>query len=198
MTARQPDLFAPASGPGSALPPGLTYRPELIAPAEEQALAAALAGLELRPFQFHGYEGKRRVASFGARYDFEREALSPAAPIPEFLTPLRDRCAALAGIRPEAFAHALVTEYAPGAAIGWHRDKAVFGVVAGVSLLSPCTFRLRRRDGAKWRRASFTAEPRSAYLLTGEARREWEHSIPPVQALRWSVTFRTLRGDGVE
>ncbi len=90
--------------------------------------------------------------------------------------------------------HALITEYGPGAAIGWHRDKGVFSDVIGVSLLSPCTFRLRRRVGSSWERYSLIAEPRSAYLLRGEARTAWEHSIPAVETLRYSVTFRSLRG----
>jgi alkylated DNA repair dioxygenase AlkB len=88
----------------------------------------------------------------------------------------------------------LVTEYVPGAAIGWHRDKAVFGDVVGVSLVSACVFRIRRTSGTAWERNSFRLEPRSAYLLRGPARTEWEHSIPAVDSLRYSVTFRTLRG----
>jgi alkylated DNA repair dioxygenase AlkB len=98
-----------------------------------------------------------------------------------------------AGIAPDDLPHALVTEYGPGATIGWHRDKGVFGDVIGISLLSPCVFRLRRKVGAKWERYSLTAEPRSAYLLRAASRTEWEHSIPAVDALRYSVTFRTLR-----
>jgi alkylated DNA repair dioxygenase AlkB len=90
----------------------------------------------------------------------------------------------------------LVTEYGPGAGIGWHRDKSVFGETVGVSLLSPCVLRLRRKVGMKkWQRANLTAEPRSAYLLIGLALSEWEHSILPVDALRYSVTFRNLRED---
>jgi alkylated DNA repair dioxygenase AlkB len=93
--------------------------------------------------------------------------------------------------------HALVTEYGAGAGIGWHRDKAVFGEVVGISLLTPCVFRLRRPSGTAWDRVALTAEPRSAYLLSGPSRTEWEHSIPPVSALRYSITFRNLREIGV-
>src|SRR6185437_1327114 len=103
--------------------------------------------------------------------------------------------AAFAGLASALLQHVLVTEYAPGAAIGWHKDKAVFGEVVGISLLSSCVFRLRRRAGRTWERASFTAEPRSAYLLEGPARTEWEHSIPAVDRLRYSITFRSLRQD---
>jgi alkylated DNA repair dioxygenase AlkB len=113
--------------------------------------------------------------------------------MPAFLLPLRDRSAAFAGLSPSALQHVLITEYGPGAAIGWHKDKAVFGEVVGISLLSPCTFRFRRKAGAKWERASLTAEPRSAYLLRGLSRTEWEHSIPAVDVQRYSVTFRNLR-----
>jgi alkylated DNA repair dioxygenase AlkB len=133
------------------------------------------------------------VVSFGWRYDFNTSRLQPADPMPDPLLALRDKVAAFAERPAGEFAHALVTEYAPGAPIGWHRDRPEFGIVVGVSLLSPCVFRLRRRAGRGWERAAFTALPRSAYLLSGPARSEWEHSVPPVGALRYSVTFRTLR-----
>ena len=87
----------------------------------------------------------------------------------------------------------MVTEYAPGAAIGWHKDRSVFGDVLGVSLVSPCRFRLRCKAGSTWDRSSLIVEPRSVYLLSGPARAQWEHSIPAVEALRYSVTFRNLR-----
>jgi alkylated DNA repair dioxygenase AlkB len=119
--------------------------------------------------------------------------LSKAEDIPAFLLPVRASAAAFAGIAATEFAQVLLTEYPPGATIGWHKDRGVFGRVVGVSLLAPCTFRFRRKAGAKWQRASFIAEPRSAYLLDGPARTEWEHSIPAVDALRYSITFRTLK-----
>ena len=115
--------------------------------------------------------------------------------MPALLLPLRDRAAAFAGLAPAALQHVLVTEYGPGAAIGWHKDKSVFGEVIGISLVSACTFRLRRKAGATWERASLVAEPRSAYLLRGASRSEWEHSIPAVDSLRYSITFRNLRSD---
>jgi alkylated DNA repair dioxygenase AlkB len=165
----------------------------VISPAEERDLLRHLETLPFEAFDFHGYLGKRRVVSFGHRYDFTARKLEAADDLPPFLLPLRDRAAAaFAGLRPGDLHHALVTEYAPGAAIGWHRDKAVFDEVVGVSLLAPCRFRLRRKAGTKWLRAALTAEPRSAYLLAGPARTEWEHSIPPVEQLRYSVTFRRL------
>jgi alkylated DNA repair dioxygenase AlkB len=190
----QTDLFGSAPVPASRFPAGFHYVPALIAPDEEAELLERVRELPLREFEFHGYTGKRRVVSFGWQYDFGARLLRKADDFPPFLLPLRERAAAFAGMPPSALQHVLVTEYGPGAAIGWHRDKDVFGEVVGVSLLSPCVFRLRRRAGAGWERASLTAEPRSAYLLSGPSRTEWEHSIPPVDELRYSITFRNLKG----
>ncbi|MGZ8286170.1 MAG: alpha-ketoglutarate-dependent dioxygenase AlkB [Allosphingosinicella sp.] len=175
-----------------AAPAGLVYAPGFIDSKEEGALAANIAALPFKPFEFHGFTGNRRTVSFGLHYAFDGSGLREAEPIPDWLRPLRARAAALAGVEPEAFVHALVIEYAPGAGIGWHRDRPVFGDVVGISLLAPAPLRFRRKAGAKWERFTFTAEPRSAYLLRGEARHEWEHSIPRLETLRYSVTLRTL------
>ena len=180
----------------SKLPEGFRYRPELIGPADEAALIARVRGLPFREFEFHGYTGKRRTVSFGWHYDFSGRQLRKADDIPEFLLPLRVHAAAFAGLESSALRHVLVTEYGPGAGIGWHRDKSVFGETVGVSLLSPCALRLRRKVGERrWERTNVEAEQRSAYLLSGPARAEWEHSIPSVDALRYSITFRNLRED---
>lgn len=185
----QLDLF----GSAPALPEGFRYAANLITADEERVLASRIASLDLKPFRFHGYVGKRRVASFGWKYDFDDRALARAEPMPEFLLPLRAKVAAWRGLAPTDFAHALVTEYAVGAEIGWHRDRPEFGEVVGVSLLAPCRFRFRRRRDGKWERAALVVDPRSAYLLSGPSRKEWEHSIPAAKALRRSITFRTLR-----
>jgi alkylated DNA repair dioxygenase AlkB len=173
----------------------MRYAPELITPAQEQALLAELPGLPFKEFEFHGFLGKRRVVSFGWRYGFDGSGLNKADDIPAFLLPVRERAAAFAGLSASALEHALLIEYGPGAAIGWHRDRPVFGDVIGISLRSPCTFRLRRKAGAKWDRRSFTAAPRSTYLLRGPSRSKWEHSIPPVDTLRYSITFRSFAAD---
>jgi len=186
----------PTPDPQPALPSGFRYQPELITAGEEAALLPHVRDLPFRDFEFHGYTGKRRVVSFGWHYDFAARRLRKADDIPDFLLALRGPAGVFAGLEPEALQHVLVTEYGPGAAIGWHRDKAVFGEVVGISLLASCVFRLRRATGAgSWERVNVVAEPRSAYLLSGSAREEWEHSIPPVVELRYSITFRNVRED---
>jgi len=169
---------------------GLVYRSDLLSAAEEAALARRIEALELKPFAFQGYLGLRRVKAFGWRYDYDARAVTAAEAIPDFLVSVRERVAALAGLEPEALEQALVTEYRAGAGIGWHRDRPQFAEVLGVSLLAPCVLRFRRRRGEGWERARLPAEPRSAYLLRGPARTEWEHSIAPMTQLRYSVTFR--------
>ena len=191
MTKNQLQLF----GAGPALPEGFLYQPEVVSPEDERALLEQLRELPFKEFIFQGFIGKRRVVSYGWRYDFNDRMLQKANDIPSFLLPLRELAAGVARMRPDKFQHVLVTEYSAGSAIGWHKDKAVFGEVIGVSLLSPCTFRLRRKAGATWERVSITAEPRSVYVMRGPSRTEWEHSIPAVDALRYSITFRNLLED---
>jgi alkylated DNA repair dioxygenase AlkB len=189
MTIDQLTMF----GGGPSLPEGFRYQRELISRDEERALLADIRQLPFREFLFHGFTGKRRVVSFGWRYDFSERSLEKASDIPSFLLPVREKAARFADLDPEQLQHVLVTEYGEGAAIGWHKDKSVYGDVIGVSLLSACTFRLRKNVGARWERASIVAEPRSVYLLRGASRTEWEHSIPAVESLRYSITFRNLR-----
>jgi alkylated DNA repair dioxygenase AlkB len=186
--AAQTDRFAaPVS-----LPEGFCYHPGVVSSEEEEALARELAGLPFKPFDFHGYQANRQVVSFGYRYDYDRRAVLEAAPFPTFLLSLRRKVAETFGRPADSFRQVLINEYRPGAGIGWHRDKAQFDEVVGVSLLAPCSLRFRRKAGAGWERGSLKVEPRSAYLLSGPARAVWEHSIPALDRLRYSITLRTL------
>jgi alkylated DNA repair dioxygenase AlkB len=185
----QGDLFAELP---RNLPEGFRYKPNAVPKKMQEELVDEISKLPFKAFDFHGFEGKRRVVSFGWKYDFALASLQKIDGIPNFLLPVREIAADFAGLAPERLQQILVSEYDVGAPIGWHRDKAVFGVVIGISLLSPCTFRLRRRVNEKWERASIEAQPGSIYLLSGPARTVWEHSIPPVDRLRYSITFREL------
>jgi len=182
----------------AGLPDGFRYEEAVLSRDEEDALLAHIRGVAFADFEMRGVIARRRVAFFGAAYDASR----PTAPMPAFLEPLRARIAAWAGVAPEAFAMALINEYRPGAPIGWHRDAPQYELIAGVSLLAACRMRLRpyvspRELGSGSPRRVATHEialaPRSAYVISGPARRDYEHSIPPVDALRYSITFRTLR-----
>jgi alkylated DNA repair dioxygenase AlkB len=173
-------------------PEGFAYREEVISVGEERSLAERFALLPLTPFAFRGFVGRRRVVSFGWRYDYAGRMLRQSDQIPALLMPLRERAADFAGVRAQSLQQVLVTEYAPGAAIGWHRDKPMFEDVIALSFLAPCTLRLRRRQEEGWERRFIELGPRSAYLLQGPSRREWEHSIAPMGELRFSVTFRSV------
>lgn len=181
--------------PTPKYPDGFRYQNDVLSVNEEQQLITDVRDLPFKEFEFQGFTGKRRTVSFGWRYDFNNFALHKTDDIPEFLLSLREKAARFAEIAPAKLQQVLIIEYRDGAGIGWHKDRPVFGDVIGFSLLSPCTFRLRRADGDKWERISLTAEPRSAYLLRGPSRWEWEHSIPGVDALRYSITFRNFRED---
>jgi alkylated DNA repair dioxygenase AlkB len=183
----QRSLFATAA-------PGLTFREEFVSRDEERGLLERIAPLPFQPFQFHGWTGNRETVSFGGRYDFSQARVEPAPALPDFLQLLRERAAGLAGLCAADFEQALVIRYQVGAGIGWHRDRPVFEQVFGLSLLSPCVLRFRRRRGASFERFSLDAQPRSAYLLTGEVRHEWEHGIAPLQVPRYSITLRSRRG----
>lgn len=190
MNKDQADLFeAPAREPQ-----GLGYAADFLSTGEEAELVAQMDRLPFRPFEFQGFLGKRQTVSFGWSYRFDGSGLAPAEPIPDWLLPLRERAAAFAGLKPEALEHALLILYDVGAGLGWHRDRPVFGDVLGISLLAAAPLRFRRKAGTRWERVTVTTEPRSIYLLRGPARAEWEHSIPPVAAKRYSITLRTMAG----
>jgi hypothetical protein len=184
---------------GANLPEGFEYRDEFITADEESRLVQHIRSIEFANFEMRGVIAKRRVAFFGASYD---RTDGPSPPIPEFLSAVRARLASWAGVRADAFAMALINEYRPGAPIGWHRDAPQYDITAGVSLLSSSRMRLRpyrspseaaRLGERRHTTHEIALPPRSAYLIRGEARSRYEHSIPAVAELRYSITFRTLR-----
>jgi alkylated DNA repair dioxygenase AlkB len=189
--ARQADLFTAAS----LRPEGLVYVEDFLDAGEEASLLAGIAGLALAEAKYKGYTAQRRIASFGSEYDFDNNQLNPGPPLPDTLLPLRAKVAGWLAMPAERFAHALVTEYRPGTALGWHRDVPQFEMVVGVSLRSACRMRFRRYPPARYPREKpleLRLEPRSIYVLNREVRWGWQHSIPRTTDLRYSITFRTL------
>jgi alkylated DNA repair dioxygenase AlkB len=175
-------------------PEGFRYQLELVSPAEELDLIELAAGLDMHPVVLRDQPSKRLVRHFGYGYDYESWTVREGEPLPPALEPLRLRAEEFAGLEEGSLVEALVTFYPVGAGINWHRDAAAFGDhIGGVSLGAPCKMQLRRGEGAG--RAVFeqTLEPRSAYLLSGPARREWQHHIPATKGDRYSITFRTVR-----
>ena len=190
----QPDLFAPEAPPDNDTAiPGLAAFAGVVTAAEQARLTARIDAAPLEPFRFGQWTGKRLTAHYGSAYDYARGAVTPAPPLPDWLLALRERVCAAAGRDPAAFVQALLIRYDPGAGIGWHRDRPQYAEVLGLSLGAPATLRLRRRasDG-HFERHTHPLTPGAAYLLTGEARGAWEHSITPLDQTRWSVTFRSL------
>src|SRR3954468_7853873 len=173
------------------LPEGFRYSEEFITVAEHDDLLSRFATLEFRVFNFQGYVAKRRIIEYGFEYDFSSRKAASAPAIPEFLSPLKQRAADWAGIISDKIIEAVITEYSPGAPIGWHRDVPQFEDIVGLSLGSSCRMRFKPYKG-EGKMASLILEPRSAYLMRGASRWEFQHSIPAVERLRYSVTFRTL------
>jgi alkylated DNA repair dioxygenase AlkB len=183
----------------SIYPPGFDYSDSFITPEEEAALINTIAGIELHTFHFQGYDAKRRVASFGFDWSFEKRILSKGKDFPPAFDFLVDKVAAKLSLPVDAFAELLVTEYPVGSVINWHRDAPPFDLIAGISLNTDCTFRLRPHDKEKQGRASIISVPvkrRSLYIMQGPARSDWQHSITPVKAVRYSITLRTLKAGG--
>ena len=175
------------------LPSGFRYMPDVISATQERDLVARFEKLDLKPFEFHGYKGNRRIYTFGHRYEFAGQEARDDANIPDYLRPLMEIAGEISGAPAAGFEQIMVTEYAAGAGIGWHRDRPTYEDIVGISFLAPCALRLRRRDGDDWERMSAHIEPRSAYLLHGKVRNVWQHSIAPMDVLRYSVTLRSFR-----
>lgn len=190
-TQVQSDLFG-ATGP---LRPD--YADGIVSEDEARELISRIDDVDLSPFRFQQWTGKRLTQSFGWRYDFENGRFARADPIPDWLRELKGRAAAFAGLPDEDLVQALLIRYDPGAGIGWHRDRPVFEHVVGISLGIPATLRLRRRRGERFERLLVQLAPRSIYHLSGELRHEWEHSIAEMEKTRWSITFRSLSVKGL-
>ena len=172
-------------------PEGLRYAADFVSSAIEQELILGIQTLPLQPFQFGEFEGNRRIASFGFRYDYDLRRLTRAEPIPAWLAEIVANIETFGGPATR-IQQVLCTEYGVGVGIGWHRDKPHFDRVFGLSLGSACKFRFRRPAYTRWERFTLEARPRSIYMMSGPSREVWEHSIPAVEAQRYSVTFRTM------
>src|SRR5690242_1030490 len=190
------DLFGepglPAK-PSTELPEGFRYIPDVLTPSQEKGLVGQFQKLPLKPFEFHGHRGNRRIYTFGHKYIFAGQEPRADVSIPDYLLPLTEIASRISGEPAGAFAQLMVTEYAPGAGIGWHLDRPSYQDIVAVSFLAPCTLRLRRKMGEGWERRFARVEPRSVYLLHGPVRYSWQHSIAPMDVLRYFVTLRTFR-----
>jgi alkylated DNA repair dioxygenase AlkB len=185
------ELFSDTPNP--LIPAGFKYSADIIDAQAESALVTEIQALEFAPYEFRGMQARRRVVSYGMRLGYQTRQFEQAAPIPAFLRDLQTKAAAFAGVAQDDFKQVLVSEYTPGTPIGWHKDRPVYDLVVGVSLLSAAMFRFRLPTRQGWIRQFQPLEPRSIYLLSGAARAQWQHSIPAVPALRYSITFRSLR-----
>jgi alkylated DNA repair dioxygenase AlkB len=179
------------------LPEGFLYRHEFLSEAEELDLLRIFRGLEFAAYDYHGYLARRRVARYGVSYNLNTREESGTQAIPGFLLGVRSRAAEFAGVRADELVQAMISEYSIGTPIGWHRDAPQFGTIIGISLGSSCRMRLKPYSSAGKIAStgvlSIRLDPRSIYVIKNEARSEWQHSIPAVEQLRYSITFRTLR-----
>jgi alkylated DNA repair dioxygenase AlkB len=187
----QQQLFAAAP----PLPDGLVYAPDFLSLEQQAQLLEVIRALPFQKAQYKEWTARRRIVSFGGRYDFSSNELTPAPAIPEFLYPLRAQLAAWTGIPTERLQHAMIAEYQPGTPLGWHRDVPQFEEVLGVSLLGRARLRFRPWPPKPQQRTTFALdlEPRSAYVLRRAARWQWQHAVSPTKELRYSITFRTHR-----
>lgn len=192
MNTMQGSLFD--AGPVKASIPGLIYQPKFLSADEEKALLDIVSTLPLQAARYKDYLARRRVMSFGGSFDYDANRLLPAAPLDARLEPLRSRVAAWLGVQPKALVHALVAEYAPGTPLGWHRDVPDFERIVGVSLGGSANLRFRPypyEPGLQRKVVRLEVAPRSIYLMEGDARWGWQHSVEPTKELPWSITFRT-------
>jgi alkylated DNA repair dioxygenase AlkB len=179
-----------------AYPEGFEYLDDFITKEEEVLLLHEISHVHLHTFNFQGYEAKRKVASFGYDWNFENRTLTKGKDFPPAFSFLVQKVASHLKLPPEVIGELLVTEYPPGSVINWHRDAPPFDVIAGISINTDCTFKLRPHEKSRQGRGSVISIPvrrRSLYIMAGEVRSTWQHSIAPVKAVRYSITLRTLR-----
>jgi alkylated DNA repair dioxygenase AlkB len=192
---RDPSLFEVSA----QVPDGFIYRQDFISEAEEHELIREIQKLDLTPFKYYQFTGKRRTVSFGWEYEFGKTDITLAPDVPAFLLPVRTRAGSFLNIDPNSLIQASIIEYSTGSPIGWHRDIPQFGVVVGVSLGAACRMRFRRYSRGRTKNLnrdeilSIELQPRSVYLMSGASREIWQHSIPPVKELRYAIMMRTLR-----
>jgi alkylated DNA repair dioxygenase AlkB len=186
-----------------SLPNGLIYKPDFITQEEEEVLLAYIENLPLKHATLSPreddrdseiYTAKRRHLGFGWDFDHENAEFIPGGALPGFLSKLQRRIAKWLDIPEWRVAEALINEYSPGTSIGWHRDREHFETIIGVSLAGWARMRFRPLSKIGERNAvmSVEVEPRSVYIMQGDVRWRWQHSVAPVEALRYSITFRTL------
>ena len=191
----QHDLF----GADDRLPDGFVYQTAFLTCDEESALLDVIRTLQLEEARYKQFTARRRTVSYGSQYDFGANRLMSAPAIPSFLDPLREKAARWIGFEPRHFVQALVSEYRPGAPLGWHRDVPQYEVIVGVSLGGTSQMRLRpyKPGGSNLRKdvISLALEPRSAYVMRGIARWGWQHSIVAATELRYSITLRTASSE---
>ncbi len=192
----QQDLFANPIAASAGLPTGMRYRPDFVTLDEERGLLEFIDSLELVNARYQQYTARRKTISFGAGYDFTHLTVTQAPAIPPALRWVQDRASSWAGVEPDEFVQVLIAKYEPGTPLGWHRDVPDYELIVGISLVSTARIRFRPYPWRIERRKDIIAiqmAARSAYILSGPSRWEWQHSVPPVKALRYSITMRTRR-----
>lgn len=192
---RDPSLFEASAN----VPDGFLYHQDFVSEAEEQDLIREIQKLHLTPFKYYQFTGKRRTVSFGWQYEFGNSEITTAPETPPFLLPIRSRAATFFKIDPNSLVQTSIIEYSTASPIGWHRDIPQFGMVVGISLGAACRMRFRKhsrvrpKNSNRGEHLSIKLKPRSIYLMSGASRESWQHSIPPVKELRYSIVMRTLR-----
>lgn len=175
---------------GPQYPSGFSYHPDFLSTEEEKDFLRIFKTLEFQTFEMRGVAARRKIIHYGMKYDFLTRSADAIEPFPEWLIDIKERSELFLE---KAVSQILITYYPPEAPIGWHFDAPPFESLLGISLLNPCRFLLRKGDSGQAPKVEINLEPRSAYIVRGEARYQWQHHIPPVKQERYSITLRTLK-----